>query len=476
MKLNMKFLKTKSVRYGGYATLVTILVLAGIIIVNLIMQNIPAQIDMTENKLYSLSEQTLKVLKELNTEVNIYALYKTGNKTPDVETVLEKYAHASSKVKLSYIDPDLNPTFATKYDKEGKGLQEGSIIVESGKVFRVIKPYDLYNISYDQQGQPQLMGYSTEQKLTSAILYVGTGYTPVVYELSGHNEDSLTALGISTALDDENFSLKAVNLLTQDMPSDAAVLVVNSPKFDISQAEADKVLAYLEQGGRAIFLFDFTEKPIPIFESILGIYGLALEKGIAIEGDKNHVAGNPLLLAPDIQSHEITDPLTASNLNIIVPYSMGVVESERTMRTVEVKPLLATSKNSWLRTNFANNQMTLQPGDKPGPVTIAWASSKKKLEMNEKEGFRIVVVGSGQLLKPVSLFGTVKANVDFFMNSLAWLNGREDSISVRSKSIYKLPLSMNALQVYLFAFIFVILIPLALLGVGLGIWLKRRHL
>jgi len=476
MKLNMNFMKTKSVRYGGYATLVTIIVLAAIIIINLIVQSIPAQIDMTENKLYSLSEQTLKVLKELNADVHIYALFKTGNETPDVKEVLEKYSQVSDRVKLSYIDPDLNPTFTAKYDKEGKGIQEGSLIVESGKTFKVILPYELYNISYNQQGQPMLLGYSTEQKVTSAILYVGTGYTPVVYELTGHNEDSLVSLGIDKALGDENFSLSAVNLLTQDIPSNSAVLVVNSPKFDISQVEADKIISYLEQGGRVMFLFDYTEKPLPVFDSILQTCGLSLDRGIAIEGDKNHVAGNPLILSPNILAHEITNPLSSSNLNLIIPFSMGIIESERKLRTVEVTPLLATSKNSWLRTDLNNNQMTMLPGDKPGPVTIAWASNKKKLDMNEKDGYRVVVVGSGNLLKPVSLFGTVKGNIDFFMNSISWLNGREDSISVRSKSVYRLPLSMNALQIYIFAFIFIILIPLALLGVGLGVWLKRRHL
>ena len=96
--------------------------------------------------------------------------------------------------------------------------------------------------------------------------------------------------------------------------------------------------------------------------------------------------------------------------------------------------------------------------------------------MSEPEGYRIVVAGNASFIGSISYFGNLKPNIDFFLNSLAWLNKRTDSISVRSKSLFEFPLRMSATMQLVYAGIFVLLIPIGILVAGLVVWLRRRHL
>ncbi|MBT3275439.1 MAG: ABC transporter, partial [Spirochaetales bacterium] len=131
---------------------------------------------------------------------------------------------------------------------------------------------------------------------------------------------------------------------------------------------------------------------------------------------------------------------------------------------------------SWVRSNLENSSLLQQAGDKKGPVDIAVAITKRKMDMNEPEGHRIVVAGNAGFVGPIPPFGTLKPNVDFFMNTLSWLNKRDDSISVRSKSLFTFPLRISGQMQLIYAAIFVILLPLGILITGLVIWLRRRHL
>ena len=82
--------KDKKFKYGGYATLLTAFVLAILIIVNLVVGQIPFKIDLTENRLFSLSDQTDTILKNLDQEIQIIGLYKTGSEDKVFDEILQK--------------------------------------------------------------------------------------------------------------------------------------------------------------------------------------------------------------------------------------------------------------------------------------------------------------------------------------------------------------------------------------------------
>lgn len=483
-KLNLSFnvveiFKEKRFRYGGYATLVTLAAIIVLVVANLIMQQIPAEVDMTENKLFTLSRQTFDLIDRLEDDVTIYGLYKTGQESENVVDVLSKYERASSKINLEFVDPDKNPVLLQKYDEEKSGLSGGTLVVESGDRFKVIPSFDLYDVSYSQQGQARVMGFKAEQRITNALLYVSSGVTPKIYEITGHGEYTLVQLGLLTTIEKENFEIEELNLLTTpQIPEDADIITLLSPEFDLTEGEAEVLRTYLENDGSALVFIDYNNVEMPVLNSVLGSFGINVEMSIVMEGDREHLydPDNPLWIAPVIVSHEITDPLREDNLTVLMPNSMPVIELDIKKRNVEIASLLETTESSWVRTNLEEGSPLKEEDDREGPAYLAVAVSKRKSEMSEPEGYRLIVSGNAKFIGYIPPFGTLKPNVDFFLNSLAWLNKRSDSISIRSKSLFTLPLRISGQLQLIYAGIFVLLIPIGLLIAGLVIWLRRRHL
>ena len=152
--------------------------------------------------------------------------------------------------------------------------------------------------------------------------------------------------------------------------------------------------------------------------------------------------------------------------------SISALEARR--RSVEIIPLLISSFDAFLRTDIHNTSTARIPSDIQGPLVMAVAVKDPISAQGDDTQARIVVVGCGTFL-PLAAGGFV-SNRDFFINSIAWLQDRPEAISVRSKSLFLLPLRLNALQLVVFAGLFILIIPAAFFIAGFVTWLKRRHL
>ena len=467
----------KKFKYGGYATLVTIIFIAILVVINLVVEQMGIKVDLTRNELYSLSQQTYDILNDLQEDVTIYGLYETGREQTMVTEILERYANRSKKVHIEYKDPILYPQFAMQYDKEGKGVGVGSIIVESGNKFKVISQYDLVNYNYNPYDptQAQAESLAIEQRVTAAIDYVTSDKNPMIYTLVGHNEDQLPFI-VKEQLERENYTLEELNLLTSDKElGQDDTLFIATPKRDITQEEDEKVRQFLEKGGRAIFLLDFVEEDLPIFEDLLKSYGVTLEKGIVIEGDAQHRYQNPLHLWPKQESHEILDSLRSAKVPVIIPVAQGLRIEEVRRRSIEVEPLLVTSDQSWAKTNPNATTIEKEAQDLEGPFNIAVAITENQYENNEQITTKIVVVSNAQFVNSqmaaIGSFG----NLDFLMNSVNWLQDQKQNITIRPKSLAVQPLTITGLEQLIYSGIVVIFIPLVVLVAGLIVWLRRRH-
>ena len=467
--------KTRQVRYGGYAVLLTLAVIIGLILVNLLLGQFSPQVDLTESGLYSLTDQTVQVLDSVTTPVRFFGLWKPGEERQDVITVVNLYLAKNKNISLEIIDPDRNPGFVARYDRERKGIARGSLIVEGEKGFRVIGPYDMYDFSQSQQGGSSITGIAVERRITSALLFAGTGSTPTVYELIGHDETPLSALGLTDVVERENYTLKPLNILTAPIPSDASSLIMNNPQRDLAASEAEKLLEYLGKGGRFIVLANYQIGDLTNLNDVLVSYGLSFEYGVVIENDPAYLTMIPLSLLPDVADHDITRPFADKTRNPLLFHgAMSLAELETKRRSVEIKPLLFSSPLSFLRTNLEDNSASRQPADIAGPLGLAYAVTDPSWIQGNEPQARIVAIGCGSLLN-IAAQG-FDANRDLFMNSLTWIQDRPETISVRSKSLFLLPMRLNLVQIIIFGALFILVIPVAFFAAGFITWLKRRHL
>ncbi len=470
----MDSFKDKKFKYGGYATLLTAFVLAILVVINLVVDQIPFRLDLTENRMFSLSDQTEKIVENLDQEIRIIGLYQTGKENTMFDEILQRYRRINKNISITYIDPVKNPTFSSKYTKDGTSLREGSYIVESDERFKIIDYYDLFNIKSDQYGT-RAESLALEQRVTNAIQYVTADKLPVVYTLEGHMEQALP-YELRQQMELENYEIKTLSLLTEEsVPSDATVLMVIAPQRDITAEEEQKIREYLENQGRAIFLMEIVENEMPNFSSLLKSYGIALNRALVIEGDRNNYFQNPAWIVPNMETHEIITPMKSQKMQVLAIGAQGVEILDEKKRSTEITPLLVTSDNAWGRTDLTSTTPEKEEGDVDGPFNIAVAITDKEWndETSEYDETKLVVVGDVELLNPQ--FASI-GNSDFILNSLNWLHDEQESISIRPKSLLSSYLRINAFQKLVIAGIVVILIPLVILGAGLVMWLRRRHL
>lgn len=184
----------KVLRHGSYSMAVTGIVIASVVVLNLVVQELPSkfrEIDLSSQKLYTIGEQTEKMLKKLDKDVQIYFVAQDGTESSDIEKLLERYEEGSKHVQVEQKDPAVNPTFVSQYTSDN--ISNNSVIVVCGDKSKVIDYTDMYEttINYSTYSQ-QVTGFDGEGQLTSALNYVVSEDMPVLYTLEGHEEASMS--------------------------------------------------------------------------------------------------------------------------------------------------------------------------------------------------------------------------------------------------------------------------------------------
>lgn len=278
--------KDKRVKYGTYSTVVAMIFLAILVMINLVVGQFNRSFDTTKDKLFGLSSETQQVLDNMTSKVTIYTTSKTGSSDSiedRVEQVLMQYKQKSKVGSLSVenIDLYLHPDFAKNYNSEDKPVSTGSIIVVSNDKYRVISESDYYD---SENGQ-----FSIESAITSAIQFVDAEESPAVYFVTGHGEaepENFSSLSKQMSL--ANYSVKTINLLEDNIPTDCAVLMITPCSRDYSDVEAQKVKDYLTSAGRVYCIIGGIDTAnCKNLMGIINSYGLTVNSGYIYEGDEN---------------------------------------------------------------------------------------------------------------------------------------------------------------------------------------------
>ena len=109
--MNKNWLTARQTKYTGYASLYIVIILAVLVIANFLGNRHNQSVDTTENKRFSLSDQTEKVVGNLETDVKI-TVYDQTSRFPEAKDLLDRYSNLSPKLSVDYIDPDKKPQLA----------------------------------------------------------------------------------------------------------------------------------------------------------------------------------------------------------------------------------------------------------------------------------------------------------------------------------------------------------------------------
>lgn len=446
---------------------------AAVVILNLVADTLPDTVtnfDLTNEKLYSVTDETKNILSALDKEVDLYVLANESSQDEQFASTLKMYGELSDKIQLTYVDPAVSPNFYQKYTQDQ--IQANSVIAVCGERSKVVNYSDVYETQIDYQTySSQTTGYDGEGQLTSAIQYVTNDEMKTVYEITGHGESPVSG-SFKEAIEKMNLTLTSVNLLELEaLPKDCEAVIIQGPESDFSKDDAKKITDYLAGGGKALISAQYTAKSMDNFKSILEAYGLELEEGMIAETNQGNFLQNPFYLLPDISYDVITADV--SDEYVFLPYAQGIAYPQEAQDdTVTYTPLLTTSDEAVLKKDVQNMMSyEKEDGDLEGPFTVGISVTDTKSQA------QLIVYTAPEMFTDSADQYVPGNNAALFAASIRSLAGEEKAsslivIPVKQYELQRLTIAQGT--VLSVGFLTTVAAPLLLAVLGIIIWLKRR--
>lgn len=472
-----RLLRSRSLKYGANSIILIIAVVAIVVVVNKLVDMSDLKWDLTPNKVYTMTDENKDILKTLDKDVTIYGLFDEAsvNSTEykEVMELLNQYSKFNH-ISIKYVDPDKNPGTIREIDPDGlKDIGKGDFIVKAGSKVKKLNFDDLFYSRQSQDGSVRKAANTAEQAITGAIKYVTSDKTPTVYFLQGHGEKEVDTeyTEVKSYLEKNNYDSKTLSLATQkSVPEDAAILIVASPKKDLSVDERIKLEDYLKnKTGKLIFLFDSLESGVMFteFGNLLKNYNIAINYDKVKENDPNrHLPDSEYDLVTTLEQNEINAAFGGQDFQMIMPTSrsLGILKNQK--EWLRVHSLMRTSDQA-VGEPIDRNQSAVN-----GPLDLAVAAEVSG-------GAKVLVMGNSMFMSDMAKerFGPYYVNgMYFFLNSLNWMQDKKEEVTITPKLYESYTLQITATQANNVSIVLVIVLPLLILGSGTFVWLRRRHL
>ena len=458
--MNAQFLHARQTKYAAYAVTYTVIIVAVLTTINVLADRYNKSYDATSNKRYSLSDQTIKIVKGLKQDATI-TYYAQSIRFSEGRDQLELYANLSPKVHVKYVDPDKDPQSA-----RAAGIKNyGTAVVQVGA----------------NKNEAQSL---TEEGITGAFIRDLKNTTRTVCFVTGsgeHQIDNSERTGYSRFKDllgKEEYTTKSISLLqSAEIPADCTVLVVAGPSGDYLQPQVDAIKKYVEGGGRALLLLDpplkMGRSEIADNDALAGVlqsWGVTPDKNLIL--DLNPIGqvvgiGPQVALVTTYDSHAIVNEMKGTATGFPLSRSIEVKNGDKTT----VTKLFDSSATS-LATEKLNspNIDPRDPKNKKGPLTLAAAGTYNTGKENSQG--RFVVVGCSEWL--ANSFIGFNGNRDLALNTMNWLSSDEDLISIRPKDRDDRRITMTEAQMNWVRLTSQFVFPLAVVIAGVTVWWRRR--
>ncbi len=465
-------------KMGGFQTLTMVIVIIVVIILNLIVGKMNITVDLSSDKIYSVTEDTRKMVNGLSDDITIYHLVQDGNEDVAIEKVLEEYEKLDH-VSIEKKDPVIYPNFAKEYTDEE--VTDNSVIVvdaarEKSKYIpyadMVIQDMD-YEAYYTTGSQSYTNTLDAEGQITAAIQTVTSDNSKKIYYTTGHGEQELDA-AFSDIMKKSNIDSAKLDSLDK-VPEDCDILLMNGPQYDLNEDEYKVVYAYMQGGGKAMFFLNALAEKQPNLKKLMKDYGVNVADGYLLDtapSDSSKLTTELLVTAND---HDITADV--GEKGTYMAQTMGMTTEKDVRSTLTVESLLDTEDSAFCRTDMQESAAEKVDSDVNGPFSVAVAATDTYTENTEGEGHasRMIVYGSYLFANEVFVSTDQFGNRSMLLNSITWLTGSETStLAIPTRSLDSQRVQIEGQSQMLWTVLLVVIIPVALLAAGIVIWYRRR--
>ncbi|MBF0275050.1 MAG: GldG family protein [Nitrospinae bacterium] len=461
--------KSKKFKYGANSLVSVIAVIAIIVFIELISFSNAKQFDLTKNKKYTLSNQTVKVLNQLKSKVKAYAFLTQSNTLKlEYQERLNLYKTQNSNFEFEFIDLNKKPLIAEKYNVAFNG-----------------------ETVFEYEGKQQHIRDITEEAITNALVKLTNNKQKTIYFTTGHGEynlDGKDANGLSAFkkyIGNEGYQTKPIQLFSvPNLPEDMKALVVAGPEKDFFVREINYIKKFMANGGPVFFLLRH-DKSERIHEMLLTL-GINTGKNLVVDKLSKMLGGDyftPIIGA--FGKHAITE-----NFDVSLQFGMSrtVTKTKTPPSETDVTELCFTSNNAWAETDLKRlkekNEAAIDENDIKGPVSLAVAatikSPAKLFNIEEKNAekdlnSRVIVIGNPDFISNAML--GVAGNLNFSLNIINWILEDEQLISINRVTEGKPETIVLSSTDALFVMaISLFLIPLLSIVLGIKIYITRKNM
>lgn len=535
-------MREQMIRYTAAGVVGTILIIGLVMMINWLGARHWSRWDATSTKIYSLSPKSLSILAELDEEVHVIVFMTPASPMyREVRELMNRYTAASDLLTVEYIDPDREPLRTSQLAEQFGITMADTVVFTAGERSKYVTSDKLAEMDYSGMSYgegPRMRAFKGEEQLTSAILSLVAQQVPKVYFVTGHGEIPVAGRGdeasvslLQEVLKRENMDVAVTTLLGGEVPDDADVLAILSPRQAYTEGEIEVLREYLGRGGRLLLCLD------PVIESdgtlrttrleaLIAELGVHVSDDLVIDPEASLRGWDPATVyVAEYQEHPVTTGL------------LGVASLFLTARSVEANPgsgwtaqeLVQTSDQGWGETDLAalaaGAQLEPDDNDNQGPVSLAVAVEERleddtfddlggegdpleeelrqsetlpglddaasgteaestpgesgsedgdaELGETDKVGFRIVVFGDGAFLTDGIIANL--GNMTLALNSFNWLAERDQIVGIPPRDLSKTNMYLSASQLGTILLIAVLLMPAGAVVLGIVVWRRRRH-
>jgi len=348
LKQKKPFNKRK-LKYGVVSTIIVIVFIAVVVVLNVVVgvltERKNLKLDLTDQKYYEVSQETLDYLAGIDTEVEIAVMAEENDfllSNTYMKMVLEtmkKYENASDKITLNFYDIITNPDVAAKFSKYYNGeITQSNIVIVANERAEVLNVNDLFTITSDYySGTSSIDNYKGEQELTSAIMTVTDANPQTVALVSLYNGSPIfhqynqySVLEIKSLLDKNGYEVVEVDLMTGELsPEEYDIAVLPAPVNDLTENDIKKLEDFLYNGGNLdkdmIYIASTYQYATPNINDFLEVWGVEIGDSIVYEYSEEYnqyvttYLGQGTAPIAQIAEEEFSAGLSNTKLPVVVP-------------------------------------------------------------------------------------------------------------------------------------------------------------
>lgn len=520
----------KVAKHTTMATVLTVIFIAAVVLVNIIASIIfdryPLTIDLTENSMYSISDETVDYIKSIESEINVTVLAAEANfsalneYTLQAAELLKRYQEYNPNIKVSYIDLLSHPEIASNYPNTD--LYDYDIIFETNvpsddgsdsfQRIKIVKPTSLvawnaefsewfkqYYTQYYNMTLEDLSNYSgaanvlnnffsgiagsdAEAAFTSAIMTI-TDPNPIgVTVLTGHKEIAdLTYF--KQLLSANGYQLSEINILTDEIPEDTDLIIIPAPAEDYLDNDIKKISDFLLNGGNlekdALYIASVSQGETPNLDEFLEEYGLVVESTLIVEGDTGrYYGGVPLYTLPFIVSDKYMQDINSDDILLVMSTARPITRlyDEKGMSITEA--FLQSSDRAYSCGYDGKGFDTTDVRSRGAQTSLAIGTKAVFTEDEDTPVLysNVMVIGSDEFLSDGLLQTSSLQNSEYIISLLSGMTGKtKTDIIIATKTILGRTFDITEKQASILKWTFQLIIPLIVLIINFIVYKRRKN-